>query len=139
MEINREGTGGDAQNEAGRSITSVLKCCVSFRDYITQINDTQIVNPKDLDIVMPAFNSFEFSSDYKKIIKKFLLNIQKINQMLKQQKQTLHQSSSKNEITCSTLAANNVKNVTIVVPLEYICIFDKTLKVLWSYSWNNMI
>lgn len=95
MEINREGTGGDAQNEAGRSITSVLKYCVSFRDYITQINDTQIVNPKDLDIVMPAFNSFEFSSDYKKIIKKFLLNIQKINQMLKQQKQTLHQSSPK--------------------------------------------
>ena len=45
----------------------------------------------------------------------------------------------KNEITCSTLAANNVKNVTIVVPLEYICIFDKTLKVLWNYSWNNMI
>ena len=72
LEINGEGTGEDAQVETGRGITSVLKYCVSFTDYITQINNTQIVNPEDLDIVVPAYNSFEFSSDYKKNVKKFL-------------------------------------------------------------------
>ena len=32
--------------------------------YVTEINNTQIDNAKDLDVVMPMFNSLEYSDNY---------------------------------------------------------------------------
>ena len=43
-----------------------FKNCAQFTDCISEINNTQIVNTKDIDIVMPMCNLIEFSNNYSK-------------------------------------------------------------------------
>ena len=43
-----------------------FKNCAQFTDCISEINNTQIVNTKDIDIVMPMYNLIEFSNNYSK-------------------------------------------------------------------------
>ena len=45
----------------------LIKNCVSFTNYITRINYTQIDDAKDIDIVMPMYNLIEHSDNYSKI------------------------------------------------------------------------
>ena len=44
----------------------IFKNCAPFTNCISQINNTQIVNAKDLDIVMPMYNLIEYSDNYSK-------------------------------------------------------------------------
>ena len=43
-----------------------FKNCVPFINCISEINNTQIDNAKDIDIVMPIYNLTEYSDDYAK-------------------------------------------------------------------------
>ena len=43
-----------------------FKNCVPFSDCISQINNTQIDNAKNLDVVMPMYNLTECSNNYSK-------------------------------------------------------------------------
>ena len=52
-------------NEVNKKL--ILKNCVSFTNYITRINYTQIDDTKDIDIVMPMYNLIEHSDNYSKI------------------------------------------------------------------------
>ena len=40
--------------------------CAPFADCISEINNTQIDNAKDLDVVMPMCNLFEYRDNYSK-------------------------------------------------------------------------
>ena len=42
----------------------IYKNCASFTDCISQINNTQAVNAKDLNFVMPMYNLIEYSNNY---------------------------------------------------------------------------
>ena len=42
----------------------ISKDCVPFTDCISEINNTQIDNAKDLDVVMLMYNSIEYSNNY---------------------------------------------------------------------------
>ena len=42
----------------------VFKNCTPFTDCISEINNTQIDNAKDLDVVMPMYNLIEYSDNY---------------------------------------------------------------------------
>ena len=42
----------------------IFKSCAPFTDCITEINNTQIDNAKDLDVVMPMHNLIEYSDNY---------------------------------------------------------------------------
>ena len=42
----------------------VFKNCVPFTDCISEINNTQIDNAKDIDVVMDMYNLIEFSENY---------------------------------------------------------------------------
>ena len=44
----------------------VLKNCAPFTNCISEINNTQIDNAKDIDIVMPMYNLIEYSDKYSK-------------------------------------------------------------------------
>ena len=44
----------------------IFKNCVPFSDCISQINNTQIDNAKNLDVVMPMYNLTECSNNYSK-------------------------------------------------------------------------
>ena len=43
-----------------------FKNCAPFTNCISEINNTQIYNAKDIDIVMPMYNLIEYSDSYEK-------------------------------------------------------------------------
>ena len=44
----------------------ILNNCAPFTNCISEINNTQIDNAKDIDIVMPMYNFIEYSDNYSK-------------------------------------------------------------------------
>ena len=44
----------------------LFKNCAPFVKCISRINNTEIDNPKDIDIVMPMYNLIEYSDNYSK-------------------------------------------------------------------------
>ena len=46
----------------------VFKNCAPFTDCISEINNTQIDNAKDIVVLMPIFNFIEYSDNYLIII-----------------------------------------------------------------------
>ena len=44
----------------------IFKNCAPFVKCISRINNTEIDNPKDIDIVMPMYNLIEYSDNYSK-------------------------------------------------------------------------
>ena len=42
----------------------IFKNCAPFSDCISKINNSQIVNAKDIDVVMPMNNLIEYSDNY---------------------------------------------------------------------------
>ena len=44
----------------------IFKNCAPFTNCISEINDTQVDNAKDIDIVMPMYNLIEYSDNYVK-------------------------------------------------------------------------
>ena len=50
----------------------IFKNCATFTNCISEINNTQIDNAKDIDNVMNAYNLLEYSDNYSKNIQKFL-------------------------------------------------------------------
>ena len=44
----------------------IFKNCAPITNYISEINNTQIDNAKDIDIVMPVYNLIEYSDNYSK-------------------------------------------------------------------------
>ena len=44
----------------------IFKNCAPFNNCISEINNTQVDNAKDLDIVMPMYNLIEYSDNYSK-------------------------------------------------------------------------
>ena len=44
----------------------IFKNCAPFTNCISEINNTQIDNPKDIEIVMPMYNLIEYSDNYAK-------------------------------------------------------------------------
>ena len=53
-----------AANNTGKKV--ILKNCAPFTICISEINNTQVGNTKDIDIVMPRYNLIEYSDDYSK-------------------------------------------------------------------------
>ena len=53
-------------NNDGKGV--VFKNCAPFTDSISEINNIQIDNTKDIDIVMPMHNSIERSNNYSKTL-----------------------------------------------------------------------
>ena len=53
-----------AANNTNKKIK--IKNCAPFTNCISEINNTQIDNAKDIDIVMPMYNLIEYSDNYTK-------------------------------------------------------------------------
>ena len=45
---------------------AAFKNCALFTDSISEINNTQIDNTKDIDVIMPMYNLTEYSCNYSK-------------------------------------------------------------------------
>ena len=44
----------------------MFKNCAPFPNCISEINNTQVDNAKDIDIVIPIYNVIEYSDNYSK-------------------------------------------------------------------------
>ena len=63
-----DGRGADAaaRQAEERDKGVAFKNCAPFTNCISEINNTQVDNAKDIDIVMPMYNLIEYSDNYVK-------------------------------------------------------------------------
>ena len=64
--INGRGADAAARQADERSKGVSFKNCAPFTNCISEINNTQIDNAKDIDIVMPMYNLIEYSDNHAK-------------------------------------------------------------------------
>ena len=113
----------------------VFKNCAPFTNCISEINNTQVDNAKDIDIVMPMYNSIEYSDNYAKTSGSLWQYYRD------EPNNNLADSESfkfKVKIIGKTPVADNEK-VEIMVPLKYLSNFWRTLEMLLINCEVNLI
>ena len=66
ISVNNTAAGADANNTKKKVI---FKNCAPFTNFISEINNTQVDNAKEIDIVMPMYNLIEYSDNYAKTLR----------------------------------------------------------------------
>ena len=132
------GAGDDAvarqADERGKGVA--FKNCAPFTNCISEINNTQVDNTKDIDIVMPMYNLIEYSDNYAKTSGSLWQYYRH------EPNDNLANSESfkfKVKITGKTPVADNEKDVEIMVPLKYLSNFWRTLEMPLINSEVNLI
>ena len=64
ISVNNTAAAGAAENDINKKV--IFKNCAPITNYISEINNTQIDNAKDINIVMPLYNLIEYSDNYAK-------------------------------------------------------------------------
>ena len=122
------GAGADA---AARQVDErdkgvIFKNCALFTSCISEINNTQVDNAKDIDIVMPMYNLIEYSDNYAKTSGSLWQYYRD------EPNDNLANSESfkfKVKITGKAPNDDNEKDVEIMVPLKYLSNFWRTLEM----------
>ena len=86
----------------------IFKNCAPFIHCISEINNTQVDNAKDIDIVMPMYNLIEYSDNYAKTSGSLWQYYRDEPNIVLANSESF---KSKIKITGKTPANNNVKNV----------------------------
>ena len=115
---------GAAGNNDDKKV--IFKNCVPFTDCLSEINNTQVHNAKDVDAVMSKQNLIEYSNNYTKkngsfwqyYIDKPAVNNNGVNADSNQANFT-NSFNSKVKITGQT-DNTGMKNATVMVPVKYI-------------------
>ena len=112
----------------------IFKKRAPFTICISEINNTQIDNAKDIDIVMPIYNLIKYSDNYSKTsgsLWKYCKNIPAVNNNAIIDFTDNNRTDSFNfkvKMTDHT-GENGIKNVKIMVPLKYLSNFWRTLEI----------
>ena len=131
--VNNTAAQGAAPDSSNKKV--IFKNCAPFTNCISEINNTQIDNAKDIDILMPMYNLIEYSDNYAKT-----------TGSLWQYCKDIPARNNNDEIVA--FAMNNVtdlfnfkakitgqtedertKDVEIMVPLKYLNNFWRTLEM----------
>ena len=64
ISVNNSAAAGAAANNTNKKV--IFKNCAPFTNCISEINNTQIDNAKDIDIVLSMYNLIEYSDNYAK-------------------------------------------------------------------------
>ena len=124
--ITGEGADAAARQADERDKEVVFKNCAPFTNCISEINNTQVDNAKDIDIVMPMYNLIEYSDNYAKTSGSLC------QYYIDEPNNNLADSESfkfKVKITGKTSNNDNEKDVEIMVPLKYLSNFWRTLEL----------
>ena len=133
ISANNTAAAGAAANNTNRKV--IFTKCAPFTNCISEINNTQIDNAKDIDIVMPMYNLIECSDNYAKT-----------TGSLWQYCKDIPAGDTNDEITEFTAGNptdsfnfkvkitgrtgdDGTKNVEIMVPLKYLSNFWRTLEM----------
>ena len=124
------GAGADAAARQAdeRDKVVIFKNLAPFTNCISEINNTQIDNAKDIDIVMPMYNLIEYSDNYAKTtgsLRQFFRDAPVTDDDI----EDFESFKSKKKITGKTSNNDNKKDVEIMVPLKYLSIFWRTLEM----------
>ena len=123
--INERGADAAARQADERDKGLAFKNCAPFINCISEINNTQIDNAKDIDIVMPMYNLIEYSDNYAKTSGSLW---QYFRDEPDDDIEDSESIKSKIKIIGKTPNNNNVKDVEIMVPLKYLSNFWRTLE-----------
>ena len=64
ISVNNTAAAGAGANNTNKRV--IFKTCAPFTYCISEINNTQVDNAKDIDIVVPMYNLIEYSDNYAK-------------------------------------------------------------------------
>ena len=133
ISANNTAAAGAAVNNTNRKV--IFKNCAPFTNCISEINNTQIDNAKDVDIVMPMYNLIEYSDNYAKTTGSLWQYCKDIpardnnNEITEfTAGNTTDSFNFKAKITGQT-GDDGTKDVEIIVPLKYLSNFWRTLEM----------
>ena len=133
ISVNNTAAQGAAANNINKKV--IFKNCAPFTNCISEINNTQMDNAKDIDIVMPMYNLIEYSDNYAKTTGSLWQYCKDIpakyinNEIIVFDVNNLTDSFNfKVKITGRT-GNNGRKDVEIMVPLKYLSNFWRTLEM----------
>ena len=135
ISVNNTAAQGAAANNTNKKV--IFKNCVPFTNCISEINNTQIDNAKDIDIVMPMYNLIEYSDNYAKTTGSLwqyckdipARNASADDEITEFTEGNLTDSFNfKVKITGRT-GNGGTKDVEIMVPLKYLSNFWRTLEM----------
>ena len=131
--VNNTAAQGVAANNTNKK--AIFKNCAPFTKCISEINNTQIDNAKDIDIVMPMYNLIEYSDNYAKTTGSLWQYCKDIptrnvnNEIIVfDVTNTTDSFKFKAKITGQT-GNDGTKDVEIMVPLKYLSNFWRTLEM----------
>ena len=133
ISVNNTAADGAAANNTNKKV--IFKNCAPFTNCISEINNTQIDNAKDIDIVIPMYNLIEYSDNYAKTTGS-LWQYCKDTPALNANDEITHFTEGnltdsfgfKVKITGRT-GNGGTKDVEIIVPLKYLSNFWRTLEI----------
>ena len=133
ISVNNTAAQGAAANNTNKKV--IFKNCAPFTNCISEINNTQIDNAKDIDIVMPMYNLIEYSDNYTKTtgsLWQYCKDIPALNNNDEithfADGNTTDSFNFKVKITGQT-GNGGTKDVEIMVPLKYLSNFWRTLEM----------
>ena len=133
INVNNTAAQGAAVNNTNKKV--IFKNCDPFTNCISEINNTQIDNAKDIDIVMPMCNLIEYSDNYAKTtgsLWKYCKDIPARNAndeiVIFTDGNTTDSFNFKVKITDRT-GNDGTKDIEIMVPLKYLSSFWRTLEM----------
>ena len=133
ISVNNTAAADAAVNNTNKKV--IFKNCAPFTNCISEINNTQIDNAKDIDIVMAMYNVIEYSGNYAKTtgsLWQYCKDIpaQDNNNLIAEftAGNTTNSFNFKAKITGQT-GNNETKDVEIIVPLKYLSNVWRTLEM----------
>ena len=126
--ITGAGNNAAAREADERDKVVIFKNCAPFTNCISEINNTQIDNTKDIDIVMPMYNLIEYSDNYAKATGS-LWQYFRDEPVADDDIEDSESFKSRNKIKGKTPNDDNKKDVEIMVPLKYLSNFWRTLEM----------
>ena len=132
ISVNNTAAQGAAANNTNKKV--IFKNCAPFTNCISEINNTQIDNAKDINIVMPMYNLIEYSDNYARTtgsLWQYCKDIPARNNgaiVIFAENNLTDLFNFKVKITGQT-GDDGTKDVEIMVPLKYLSNFWRTLEM----------
>ena len=133
ISVNNTAAAGADANNTNRKV--IFKNCAPFTNSISEINNTQIDNAKDIDIVMPMYNLIEYSDNYAKTtgsLWQYCKDIpaRDVDDEITEfrRNNTTNSFKFKAKIT-GQIGDDGTKDVEVMVPLKYLSNFWRGLEM----------
>ena len=133
ISVNNTAAQGAAANNTNKKV--IFKNCAPFTNCISEINNTQIDNAKDIDIVIPMYNLIEYSDNYAKSTGSLWQYYKDIpardanDEIIAFDANNLTDSFKFKAKFTDQTEDDGTKDVAIMVPLKYLSNFWRTLEM----------